>query len=365
MFTSLRHWFGSLLTVHFVCLIAASAIAAESTEFADKVVREHQLQDPGARQLRSILTRGALTRNIGTEDPSVLAGPNNSFHPATRAACQDRVLKTGIIRPNPDYESICKAKWMAPVPRHDGSVRNARVCIDQFEFPNIPCEYPVVWVSASEAKRICASMGKRLCNSHEWEGACAGAKDENNPYRFDLANRNQRRTEYNNLRTEGNPFYLRWAFHWQQNLAGTRDTRGVCGVYDRRGDADFDPEIAANHTRLYSSIGKSVQCHTGGSDYKSCGTNTWPAGMKHQCGTAHGVYDLHGNVAEVTNFPRTPEGLAHGDNTDFTERKGSFFVHRSGYPDDCRVRQPYEHFNQISTDGHSYYQEGFRCCKDL
>ena len=39
---------------------------------------------------------------------------------------------------------------------------------------------------ASEAAEICEAMGKRLCDAHEWEGACDGrllAPD----YRFDLA----------------------------------------------------------------------------------------------------------------------------------------------------------------------------------
>jgi len=59
-------------------------------------------------------------------------------------------------------------------------------CIDQFEFPNIPCAYPVVWVRAREAALACEAMGKRLCDAHEWEGACAGSLLEPD-YRFELA----------------------------------------------------------------------------------------------------------------------------------------------------------------------------------
>ena len=78
---------------------------------------------------------------------------------------------------------------------------------------------------------------------------------------------------------------------------------------------------------------------------------------------------MHGNVAEVTNFPQSSSGIANGTNSDMTERKGSFFVYRGNlgnkYPDDCRVRQPYEHFHDFDTDKMAYYQEGFRCCKDV
>ena len=57
---------------------------------------------------------------------------------------------------------------MAPLynPAVEGP-EEARSCIDQFEFPNIPCEYPVVWVRAVEAALLCRAVGKRLCDAHE------------------------------------------------------------------------------------------------------------------------------------------------------------------------------------------------------
>ena len=64
--------------------------------------------------------------------------------------------------------------------------QDARACIDQFEFPDIPCAYPVVWVRAREAALLCEAVGKRLCDAHEWEGACAGSLEAPD-YRFDLA----------------------------------------------------------------------------------------------------------------------------------------------------------------------------------
>ena len=75
-----------------------------------------------------------------------------------------------------DFEKICGAKYMAPLynPATE-KAEDARACIDQFEFPDIPCAYPVVWVRAREAALICKAMGKRICDAHEWEGACAGA----------------------------------------------------------------------------------------------------------------------------------------------------------------------------------------------
>ena len=344
--------------------VPGDAVAKESEAFVNKVSEAHALTPTQTQALKVIITtEPSLTRNIGTEDLEAVQGTNNSWHPVSRAACIEKVIKTGIVQQNPEFEKICQRKWMSPVPGADGKISSAKVCIDQFEFPNIPCEYPVVWTPASSAKRICESMGKRVCNSHEWEGACAGSTDEKNPYRFDLADLKQRRSAYNNSRQ------VIWAFSHDPALAHIQDTRELCGVYSAN-DPDFADYLKNGKVNEYfNSIGKSNTCHKKPSDYATCGTNTWPAGFKHRCKSLYDVYDMHGNVAEVTNFPRSPGGLATVGNTDRTERKGSFFVTRVGggmkYPDDCRVRQPYEHFNDYATDKHSYYQEGFRCCSDI
>ena len=58
--------------------------------------------------------------------------------------------------------------------------------MDRLEFPDVPCEYPVVWVRASEAAELCEAVGKRLCDAHEWEGGCQGELGPAD-YRFDLA----------------------------------------------------------------------------------------------------------------------------------------------------------------------------------
>lgn len=337
--------------------LTVTGFGAESLEFAQKLATEHELNEGQSKQLIKILTTTKnLTRNIGNEDLNDLSGPNNSWHPATRGECKQRVLDTGIISENKKFKSVCGAKWMVPVP-------GTNVCIDQFEFPNLPCEYPLVWTPASAAKKICESMGKRVCNSHEWENACATDEGNANPYRFDLATLNERRQVVNANRKR--------VFAFSSALGSGVKTAQVCGIYDKN-DPDFSPQIKNSVSELYSSIGKSIQCHGQPSDYATCGTNTWPAGMKYQCRTESGIYDMHGNVAEVVNFPTSIEGIARSNSegetvTDRTERKGSFFVARdkSMYPDDCKVRQPYEHFKIFSTDLHSYYQEGFRCCKDV
>lgn len=341
----------------FLCLLATAVQAKESAEFADKVIQAHGLSGANAATLRRLLLTSQGTRNIGTEDPRTIMGTNHAVHPASRQYCVDRVLKTGQIRPNQDFERICGAKWMSPIPTGNGGINSAKVCIDQFEFPDMPCEYPMVWTTSALANQMCKAMGKRVCNSHEWEGACAGHIETKDPYLFELGSLQQRRAVYNQRREKV------WAFAWNPS-AGGKTSRDLCAIYNPN-DPDLDPSLRGRTGAYYTPIGKSPECQRTKSDYANCGSHTWPTGLKFDCRSQYEVYDMHGNVAEVVNFPTSPAGLADGVHTDHTERKGSFFVIRNDYPDDCRVRQPYEHFGNFATDSMSFYQEGFRCCKDV
>ncbi|MBD3320408.1 MAG: PKD domain-containing protein [Chitinivibrionales bacterium] len=53
-------------------------------------------------------------------------------------------------------------------------VREGKFCIDRYEWPNERNEEPVGNITWKEAARKCASVGKRLCSSAEWELACSG-----------------------------------------------------------------------------------------------------------------------------------------------------------------------------------------------
>ena len=353
-----------LLSMVIISCYSTLAFSKESPEFANKVIQANDLSPPQADKLRNLLTKShGLTRNIGTEDETTFRGPNNSYHPVTREQCRRKILEAGLIQPSKEYEKKCNAKWMAPVPNADGTTT---VCVDQFEFPNIPCEYPLVWVPSYKANQICQSMGKRLCNAHEWEGACAGKIEPVSVYRFDIANEHARRRAVNGKREKI------WAFQFQPELADRTDTRVLCGVYSAK-DKDVLPKARAN-IKASNIAGISKGCVPHRSAYKTCGTNSWPSGYKYQCRSRQNVYDMHGNLAEVVNLPTHKGNIAQNKVTGFTERKGSFFVDRSKikkrgaqkYPDDCRVRQPYEHKKQVQLDTkHSFYQEGFRCCKDI
>jgi formylglycine-generating enzyme required for sulfatase activity len=219
------------------------------------------------------------------------------------------------------------------VPIYDPERENpdsSRLCIDQFEFPNLACEYPVVHVKAREAALLCEALGKRLCDAHEWEGACAGALLPPE-------------TEY----AWGKP---RKTMTWLHNSERTRTW-----AYG----ADPSMQQCATASR------KTPGC---GSGYVRCGSNTYPTGAFPACVSRFGVYDQHGNVAEHMSLPLAPEELGSRGGHGFTEMKGSWFVFAAepAHEDDCRWRAKDWHPSRVmDPKSHSNYHLGFRCCKDL
>ena len=138
----------------------------------------HHLTEDQISKIRNVFARSGY---IGQGNPSI------TTHPMSTEECEKKIDDESINYADPVFTNICGARYMAPLynPATE-EPEDAKACIDQFEFPDIPCTYPVVWVRASEAAQICRIMGKRLCDAHEWEGACAGALEEPD-YRFDLA----------------------------------------------------------------------------------------------------------------------------------------------------------------------------------
>ena len=171
----------------------------------------------------------------------------------------------GITPPPPNH---CGAVNMVPVfdPAAGEAASDATLCIDQFEFPDIACEYPVVFVQAREAALLCRALGKRLCDAHEWEGACAGAlRPPSVDYDFGFP-RGAARDRHNRARE------LRWS---------------------------YGP--AKDHARCATGSARSPGC--GGGGYTRCGSNTYPAGAFPACQSPFGVFDLHGNAAEHMSLP--------------------------------------------------------------
>ncbi|MDP4032238.1 MAG: hypothetical protein Q8P60_05175 [Pseudorhodobacter sp.] len=334
----MRH---ALLALASVCLIegASAALAQTSRTEQNELIFRQLASERGVSaaqiaQIRSIFQRSGV---IGQGNPA------NTRHALTSEQCRDR-LPGGIegAYRNRRFERICGARYMAPLydPRTQAP-EDATACIDQFEYPDIPCTYPVVWTKAVEAAQICAAEGKRLCDAHEWEGACAGALEAPD-YRFDLAAGASASAAVGRMRAAHNGKYearKSWAY-------GPNYQAGVC---------------AANSE-------KSATCPGGG--YGNCGSNTYPTGSFPGCTSPLQVYDLHGNAAEHMNLPLSADQMSSRGSKKLgvTEMKGSWFIwdRYRAHPDWCRWRAPYWHGAPVMSPGsHENYHLGFRCCSTL
>jgi hypothetical protein len=293
----------------------------------------HALSDGQMQSIRKIFSSSGY---IGQGNPAI------ARHPVSPQECREKLARLSVHYENAEFEKICGGKYMAPLYNPAlQKAQDARACIDQFEFPDIPCTYPVVWVRAREAVEICAAMGKRICDAHEWEGACAGALDPPD-YRFDLAKGVTPAAAVERMRQAHNHLYgarKSWAY-------GPHYEKGVCAA------ASF----------------KTPGC--GGGGWMACGSNTYPAGTFPDCHSSLQVYDQHGNAAEHMNLPLNESQMSSRGSKElgYTEMKGSWFIFDTyhAHEDWCRWRAPYWHGTRI-TDVHSHanYHLGFRCCKTI
>jgi sulfatase modifying factor 1 len=197
--------------------------------------------------------------------------------------------------------------------------KKSKACIDVFEFPNKPCELPVVWVAPVQAKVICELQGKRLCAQEEWILACRGDPDDGKDQRF---------------------------------------------AYGDEMDLD-----ACNTNKPAAKFGPGCDPDSASSAWKTCSTNTEPTGAFPRCRSRFGVFDQHGNVAEIMT-------RADPDGHTYSQLKGSAFFYadvarkpderpaKETYPDQC-AHDPRWHVELMNEAWHVNYHLGFRCCKSV
>ncbi|HEU4407487.1 MAG TPA: SUMF1/EgtB/PvdO family nonheme iron enzyme [Polyangiaceae bacterium] len=264
-----------------------------------------------------------LRRNVGPGSPARLNQGNAALarHAIDAAACR-RGLE-GLTLQTPEQRAVCGAENMVPIYR-GGDAAGARACVDLFEFPNVACELPFVWASPTQAKAMCEAQGKRLCAQDEWVLACAGDPG-------------------------GGP--------------------------DRRYAYGDELDLAACNTNKPAASFGGPPCDAGtaADAFRTCRTNTEPAGAFPRCRSRFGAFDLHGNVAEIMTR-RDDDGRA------VSQLKGSAFFYadvarrpgealpprrrRETYPDHC-AHDPRWHVEPMDRAWHVNYHLGFRCCKTV
>jgi hypothetical protein len=310
-----------------------SGLTEQRQAILKQIQETHQYSDDQLSDLKKIFESSDM---MGQGNPAV------TQHPFTPQECKDKLQKDHIEYENPAFEKICGGKYMAPLYNPaTQKPEDAKACVDQFEFPDIPCAYPVIWVRAVEAEEICEALGKRMCDAHEWEGACAGSLLDPD-YHFIPGAKNNPEPAIRSMRASHNREFepsKTWSY-------GPTYRTGVCA----------------------GSSHKNAGCN--GGSWTQCGSNTFPAGFFPDCHSTLGVYDLNGNAAEHMNLPLDESQMtSRGSKTlGHTEMKGSWFIFDAyhAHEDWCRWRAPYWHGTRVmDPDSHRNYHLGFRCCKTI
>jgi formylglycine-generating enzyme len=271
--------------------------------------------DAGVRFFPSVLGNNVAHMNQGNAALSQ--------HAVSQRACLEGLA--GAVLQTPAQRAICGDENMVPI-YAGGKPETAKTCMDIFEFPNKTCELPFVWVAPSVAKSACERVGKRLCSQDEWAMACRADP-------------------------EG----------------------GADSVYSYGNELDLEA-CNTNKPHPMGPDGKTWICNARDAEtaWRTCQTDTEPAGSFPKCRSRLGVYDMSGNVAEIMS--RSEGG------TTYSQLKGSAFFYvdvarkhnepqpknapRETYPDHCNFN-PRWHVETLARAGHVSYHLGFRCCKSV
>ncbi len=329
---------------------AAALVCGGGVATAQSLAERNELLFQQLQQIRGLSNSEInRVRTIFANSPNGWMGQGNpavTQHPLTPEEAAARlggsVEQVRASYRNREYERICGGPFMVPL--YDPATQTARdatVCADMFEYPNIPMVYPVVWVRANEAAALCAAEGGRIGDAHEWEGAAAGQLLPPD-YPFDMIRGMGASAAVNTMRNWHNNHY--------SSTSGTYSIgawqSGVCAT------GSF----------------KNASCN--GGSFTGCGSNTYPAGSFPQCQSPLGVFDIDGNAAEHMNLPLAEDQMASAGSTTLgvTEMKGSWFIWDTirAHEHWARWRAPFWHGSRVLSEGsHRNYHLGFRCFRDV
>ncbi len=119
-----------------------SSLKEQNEALFAQIQRVHGLTDKQMQTIRAIFAASGV---IGQGNPAI------TEHPATPQECEEKLSERKVRYENPEFKRICGADHMAPL--YDPATEkpeNAKVCIDQFEFPDIPV--PIPWSGCGRAR---------------------------------------------------------------------------------------------------------------------------------------------------------------------------------------------------------------------
>lgn len=188
----------------------------------------------------------------------------------------------------------------APCP-DDMVVARPGVCIDRYEYPNVPGQKPRLAMSGMseeigpvyDAETLCGVQGKRTCTRKEWMAACRGPEGSNLPY------------------------------------GGKKPQPGKCNTDKQWRDVNAS-KVARRDAKELARLDQSA-----------------PAGSFADCESPSGAYDMVGNAEEWVRCDAGVEG----------------WCLVGGYWADARSSCSYVITKH--APGWHYYEIGTRCCKDM
>ncbi len=243
---------------------------------------------------------GYVKKLLAERRINISQGNPKAVHEHSRAQCLEGLK--GQILQSPKQREICGHENEVPV-YADGDIDGAKVCIDQFEYPNHACNLPFVFSNPINSEKLCEMAGKRLCKDVEWDTAC-----------------------------DADP-------------GGGKPTQYAYGD-------ELDMK-ACNVGKLWLS------CLPNKDIWGTCPTESEPSGAFPKCKSRLGVYDQHGNIAEFMSR------LDPNDHVVYAQMKGSaWFYDGKMYKDHCRF-DPRWHVDPINASWHANYHLGARCCRDV
>jgi formylglycine-generating enzyme required for sulfatase activity len=176
-------------------------------------------------------------------------------------------------------------------------------CMDRYEAPNVPGEFPLALQTAYDGEAWCAARGKRLCTENEWVRACEGTRGGRFPY----------------------------------------------GAEHRKGACNDDRVWQPVHWDLLALWPAMTAVEEARRLYQAD-----RSGARSTCVSEQGVYDLTGNVAEWVrrSDPAPRPGYDH-------VLKGCYWAGCYHEPQPNCVFVNHAHPGTFRT-----YEAGFRCCSD-
>jgi formylglycine-generating enzyme len=183
----------------------------------------------------------------------VAAAP--SLDPGPTAACPDDMrLVAGdhfdemehlCVDPRADSRTTHCFAYQEGISAEEGKITPIRVCMDQYEAPNVRGMKPYVMKSFNQATKWCGDRGKRVCSEEEWETACEGPEHRPLAYgwRVDVAlcnsNKSWRPFDVKRLYAENDDAKDELEKLWQGAPSGAYAAcASAFGIYDMMGNVE-------------------------------------------------------------------------------------------------------------------------------